>query len=273
MTKRLPAILGWTAALSVAAGLIACDDDEGPAGPGPGTSDFEWSGQVAQGLTIEIKGVSGSISASLASGDEIEVFAARSGRDSDPATVEIEVIEHAAGVTICAVYPDVPGEPPNVCAPGDQGSMRVEDNDVEVTFAVRVPEGVVFVGRTVSGTVSASGLRSDAFGYTVSGNVNLATSEIAAGTTVSGNVDVTLGDPDPTRSLEFATVSGGVTVRVPVDINAEVRATTVPGSVTFVSDFPLSQTSPGVWEGTLGTGGATLLLSAVSGSVSLRSQS
>jgi hypothetical protein len=256
----------------LAAALVACDDDDnGPAGPGPGTSDFEWSGQVAQGLAIEIKGISGSISASLTSGSQVEVFATKEGQQSDPSTVTIEVVEHAGGVTICAVYPDVPGQPPNECAPGLEGNMSVQDNDVEVTFAVRVPAGVDFVGRTISGNVSAIGLQSDAFGYVVSGNVDLTTTEIAEGRTVSGSVDVTLGEANPGRDLEFATTSGSVTLRIPSDTNAEIRATVASGSLS--SDFQLTETSPGIWEATLGSGGPTLSLSSVSGSVTLLSGS
>jgi hypothetical protein len=43
--------------------------------------------------------------------------ATKHGRRSDPAEVEIEVVEHAGGVTICAVYPS-PGSRPNECRQG-----------------------------------------------------------------------------------------------------------------------------------------------------------
>ena len=45
-------------------------------------------------------------------------------------------------MTICAAYPDVPGQPANGCLPGDEGSTHVEDNDVRVDFTVSVPAGV-----------------------------------------------------------------------------------------------------------------------------------
>ena len=257
-------------ALVFAAALVGCgDDDDGPTGPGPGDSDFEWSGQIAQGLAIEIKGISGSISASLTSGSEVEVFADKQGQESDPATVTIEVVEHAGGVTICAVYPDVAGQPPNECAPGLAGSMSTDGNDVEVTFAVRVPAGVVFVGRTVAGNVTATDLESDAFAYIVSGNADVTTTMIAEAVTVTGSIDVTMGESDPPENLVFAVVTGDVTLRIPTDTNAEVRASYVTGSVS--SDFPLTETSPNVWEATLGTGGSLLALSAVTGNVALRS--
>ena len=256
-------------ALVLVGALVACGDDDDPTGPGPGDSDFEWTGQVAQGLAIEIKGISGGITASLTSGDEVEVYALKEGNGDDPADVTIEVLEHAGGVTICSMYPDAAGQPPNVCAPGLNGYLSNNENEVEVTFSVRVPAGVDFVGRTVAGYVTASGLEGDAFAYLVAGNVDISTTAIAEAQTVSGNIDVTMGESDPDRSLVFSTVSGSVTVRVPADTNADVRASFVTGTIS--SDFPLVETAPGIWEGTLGTGGDLLSLTTVTGNVALRS--
>ncbi|MBT8478689.1 MAG: DUF4097 domain-containing protein [Gemmatimonadetes bacterium] len=266
---KVNSVLMRVSALVFAAALAACGDDDDPTGPGPGDADFEWSGDVAQALAIEIKGISGSITASLAAGDQVEVFALKEGDQDDPSTVTIEVLQHAGGVTICSMYPDAAGQPPNVCAPGLDGQLSNNENDVEVTFSVRVPAGVDFVGRTVAGNVTASGLESDAFAYIVAGSADISTTTIAAAQTVSGNIDVTIGESDPDRDLVFSTVSGDVAVRVPADTNAGVRATFVTGTVS--SDFPLTETSPGVWEATLGSGGNLLSLSTVTGSVALRS--
>lgn len=267
---RIDSMFVRAAALILATALVGCgDDDDGPIGPGPGDADFEWTGQIAQGEAIEIKGVSGSISASLASGSQVEVFAAKEGDQSDPTTVTFEVLEHAGGVTICAMYPDAAGQPPNVCAPGLAGGVSNHGNDVEVTFSVRVPAGVDFVGRTIAGNVNTAGLQSDAFGYIVAGSADITTTTIAEATTVSGSIDVTFGDDDPPRNLNFTAVTGDVTLRIPASTNAEIRATFVTGSVS--SDFPLSETSPGIWEATLGSGGNTLSLSTVTGAIALRS--
>jgi len=249
--------------------LVACgDDDDGPSGPGNGDSDFEWSGQIPQGSAIEIKGISGGITASLTSGSDVEVFATKEGQQSDPASVTVEVVQHAGGVTICAVYPDVAGQPPNECAPGLAGNMSNQGNDVEVTFLVLVPQGVGFVGRTVAGNVGATGLQSDASAFIVAGNADITTSASAEASTVSGSIDVTMG-VDPPRDLVFAAVSGDVTLRIPSDTNAELRATFVSGSLS--SDFALDETAPGVWEGTIGSGGNRLSLSTVTGAIALRS--
>jgi DUF4097 and DUF4098 domain-containing protein YvlB len=143
------------------------------------------------------------------------------------------------------------------------------ENDVVVTYSVRVPSGVHFVGRTVAGNVTADGLDGDAFAYIVSGNIELEAAGIAEAQTVSGLIDVEFGESDPDQDLIFSAVSGNVTVRVPAATNADARLSVVSGVPT--SDFPIVETSPGIWEATLGAGGNLISLSAVSGNVTLRS--
>ncbi len=173
-------------------------------------------------------------------------------------------------MTICAVYPDVPGEPPNECLPGDEGGMSVEaGNDVQVDFTVSVPAGVVFVGRNFSGSVEATDLESDVFASTFSGNVTVSTTEIAEAATFSGNVTATIGLANWGLDLAFTTFSGTVDVEIPSNTNAEVVASTTSGAI--VSDFPLTGILPNQQQGTLGSGGPTLTLGTFSGNIRLRS--
>ena len=109
---------------TAAALLVGCDGDD-PTSPEPTNEQFDWSGIVAQGDRIEIKNIAGNVRASFTSGNEVVVHAIKNGRESDPASVTIEVVQHAEGVTICAVYPDVPGMKRNECLPGPgYGTVR-----------------------------------------------------------------------------------------------------------------------------------------------------
>lgn len=236
--------------------------------------DFSWKGRVAAGKALEIKNVNGDILATLASGNEIEVSATKRARRSDPDEVEIQVIEHADGVTICAVYPTPRrARRDNSCEPGDGGHSSTENNDVTVRFTVRVPAGVFFDARSVNGEIDAQGLRGDVDASTVNGGVTLSTSGVAEASTVNGSIRATLGRAD-FRHAEFSTVNGSITLELPADLNAELRAETLNGEID--SDFPLSVTgrfSPRRLVGTIGTGtgsGRTLYLKTVNGSLRLR---
>src|ERR1043166_3866685 len=132
-------------------------------------NDFRWHGALAAGKTIEIVGVNGSIDAS-GGGSEVEVVAVKRGHRSDPAEVRIKVVEHADGVTICALYPPARDREENECRPGGKGHNSTRDNDVNVEWTVKVPRGVRFAGRTVNGDVGGRGLTAPAGGATGTGH-------------------------------------------------------------------------------------------------------
>ncbi|HEU4699456.1 MAG TPA: DUF4097 family beta strand repeat-containing protein [Gemmatimonadales bacterium] len=256
------------------AAAVALTELVAPAAPAQAQAqaDFRWHGALAAGKTVTIKGINGDIQASGTSGREVEVSAVkRAGREGDPADVKIVAVEGADGVTICALYPARRGRPANTCEPGRGGSSSNERNDTEVDFTVRVPAGVRFDGSTVNGSVQATGLTADASVSTVNGSVDLQTRGTGEGRTVNGKVNVVMGQADWSGRLHFATVNGSINVTLPASTSAEVEASTVNGSLE--SDFPL--TVRGKWgprrmNGTIGSGGRTLELETVNGSITLR---
>lgn len=234
------------------------------------SNEFSWRGSVAAGRWVEIRGINGRIEATAATGGEVEVVATKHGRRSDPSEVRVEVIEHAGGVTICAVYPSRDGGQ-NVCAPGGGGRMNVQNNDVVVNFVVRVPAGVRFRGATVNGDVEARGLQADLDAKTVNGSINVQTAGHAEAKTVNGSITAAMGRADWSGGLEFSTVNGGIELSLPADLSARVEAATVNGDIQ--TDFPLTVTgrySRRQLNGTVGAGGRELRLKTVNGSVHLR---
>jgi DUF4097 and DUF4098 domain-containing protein YvlB len=234
------------------------------------SEQFHWKGKVAAGKTLEIQGVNGDIRAVAATGDEAEVSAVKTGRRSDPQDVEIKVLTGADGVTICAVYPSPSFRRANECVAGGSGHNNVQNNDVVVHWTIKVPAGVLFSGHTVNGDASAEGMRADADVHTVNGSVRVSTTGYAEASTVNGSVDATFGRADWSQPLRISTVNGGITLNLPPDLNAEVRAETVNGDIE--SDFPL--TVAGRFNrhrisGVVGKGGRSLHLSTVNGDIRL----
>jgi hypothetical protein len=235
------------------------------------TSDFNWHGRVASGQAIEIKGINGFVHAVQASGDEVVVSANKSGRHSDAQSVDIQVVPHSDGITICAVYPSGRDGRPNECLPGSGGRMNTHNNDVKVEFTVEVPQGVRFIGRSVNGNVEADSLAADAEVHTVTGKVRVSTKGIARANTVNGSIDATMGAQAWTRPLEFHTVNGSITLALPAAASAQVEASTGNGHIS--TDFPL--TIRGGFSGrhitgVIGSGGPELSLETVNGSIELR---
>ncbi|MEN8143889.1 MAG: DUF4097 family beta strand repeat-containing protein [Gemmatimonadota bacterium] len=263
----------WAAAAVIGLGGLVGLSQESTASQDQSSQDFEWRGRIAQGDVIEIKGVNGPIDASFTSGDVVEVRASKiEHRRGNAEDVEIEVVEHSGGVTICAVYPHRNGDRPNTCDIGNRWRSNTHKNDVEVQFEVLIPAGVRFTGKTVNGDVEAKGLRADARVSTVNGDARVETTGLAEASTVNGSVYAVLGDSDWSGELDFSTVNGSVTVEMPAGTSANVKANTVNGSLE--SDFPLTITGRFAnrrMRGTIGSGGGgDLSLSTVNGSIRLR---
>ena len=239
--------------------------------PPAAAQDFRWHGSIPQGKAIEVKGVNGDVRAEPSGSNEVEVVAEKRGRRDDPASVRIEVVPHADGVTICAVYPSRSQDRPNECAPGSGGRNNVQNNDVTVRFTVRVSAGVSFVGRTVNGEVEASRLNGDVDLSTVNGSVNFSTTGSGRASTVNGSIRGEMGRADWSDTMKMSTVNGSITLTLPSTLNTDLRASTVNGDIN--TDFPitvLGKVTRRKLEGTIGGGGRTLSLDSVNGSITLR---
>lgn len=230
---------------------------------------WQWNGRVDSGDAIEIKGINGGIRAVASNGSEVRVSATKSARRSDPEDVRIEVVPHAGGTTICAVYPA--RRDTNECRPGNAGRMNVENNDVQVEWVVQVPRGVNFIGRTVNGRIEADGLPGDVDAYTVNGTVRITTAGLARANTVNGNIEVDMGRIRGTDPLRFETTNGNITASFPGDLNAQLSASTVNGDIE--TDFPVEvrgRFGPRRVSGTIGSGGREISLATVNGSIRIR---
>jgi hypothetical protein len=234
--------------------------------------DFRWHGSIPQGQSIEIKGVNGDVRAEPSGSNEVEVTADKRAQRDNPDSVQIQVVPHAGGVTICAVYPSREGSRPNECQPGDGGRMNTQNNDVTVRFTVRVPAGVHFVGKTVNGEVEAMRLNGDVTLSTVNGSVGFSTTGTGRANTVNGSIRGEMGRADWNDRLEMSTVNGSITLTFPSTLNTDVRAATVNGDIN--SDFAVSASriSRRRIEGTIGGGGRMLSVESVNGSITLKKE-
>jgi hypothetical protein len=252
-------------ATAVATPVLAQDDDDRPAR----REEFRWAGQIQPGQTVEVKGVNGPIHAEPSTSGQVEIYALKSGRRSDPQGVTIKVVPHGAGITICSVYPSVDDEP-NECLPGRRGHMNTRNNDVKVEFTVRVPSGSNFSGRTVNGSIDARDLDGRVEVSTVNGSVDFSTQGTGVAKTVNGSITGKLGRADWTDTLELETVNGSITLALPAGTDADVDARTVNGRINSSLPLTLQEMTRRSLKGTLGSGGRGLSLGTVNGSITLK---
>lgn len=258
---RAPAGDAWEAWASIFADFFL----------GPETKEeFRWHGPVAPGGVVEVKGVNGAIRAEPAVGNEVEIVALKRGRRNSPRDVQVKVVPHEGGLTVCAVYPTSGFGPANECRPGSGGRMNVRNNDVSVDFTVGVPAGSGLVARTVNGGVQASGLRGRVEAHTVNGSVKLFTEGTAEAETVNGSIDAALGRTDWKDAASFQTVNGSITLVLPREASTAVEARTVNGRIAVDFELAGARTSRRELSGTIGAGGRKLALATVNGGIRVR---
>ncbi len=231
--------------------------------------DFSWSGTIARGKTLEIRGINGRVHAVAARGAQARVTATKHARRSDPDEVVIKAVEHEGGVTICALYPTRRGGDME-CRP-HRGQANTRDSDVEVAFEVEVPAGVTFAGATVNGDISARDLPGDATVSTVNGDVEVSAGGVVEAATVNGSIDAEMGRLPVEEPVSLTTVNGGITLTLSGTPGMDLEATTVNGGVE--SDFPITVSGrmrPNSLRGKVGDGGPRVKLTTVNGGIQLR---
>jgi len=142
---------------------------QAPAAAHPVCATLTWKGSLPPGGTLEIRGLNGPvrIEASEGGDDQIEVLATRKGPRTVFSAIEVKVVEHKGGVTVCAVCQ----------GPGDAVSRRLDSRvsrvvaNVRVELVAKVPPGVHVVASTVNDDIEVVGLASNVDAGTANGHV------------------------------------------------------------------------------------------------------
>jgi hypothetical protein len=224
---------------------------------------FHWQGKLAREQTLTVEGFRGHVKAEQTDGEAVVDAVKRSEEDNVSAkVVQIKVEPSGSGVKIVAVYPKGKDE---------------DDVKVRVDWAVKVPKGVKFIGKTQIGDVTVDHLDAPVEAYTAIGDLDIETSSYAQGRTVNGRINAVMGRTDWTGTLTFLSVNGDVTVRLPSDASAKLTADSKAGR--FITDlFPTDDIGgrygarplPGAEvTGTVGKGGRNLKIHTINGDIHL----
>ena len=289
MTRTRILTLG-TAALAV---LVAAPLATAPLGAqqdlGRDGTSWRWDGSVPGGQWFRLYNVNGPVHVTASSDNSVHVRAEKHVRSGgDPSAVHYAVVRGNNGTTICALWSDEAtcderGARNNSIHTGSWDRRQ----NVEVAFEIQVPSGVRASMNTVNGELEIARINSEVIARTVNGAVQV--TQVGASVmahTVNGDISVdTRGGPvsaetvngsitasmaaQGSADMHFKTVNGTIDIDAPQSLNASVELSTVNGSVE--SKFPLSfDRRRRHAEGTVGSGGPTLMASTVNGSVTLR---
>jgi hypothetical protein len=222
---------------------------------------WQWRGHMPAGQTIEIRSVTGDIYAAPSTSGEVEIAARLSPEGDD--SVEMHVAPGSSGLTVCAVRPGAPE-----CA---VDGLHAPSGRID--YQVRLPRGVRLVARTVNGGITADSLSGDVDAATVNGSVSISTTGAAQARTVNGSIRARLLKPFWRKPQEFSAVNGGISIVIPPNVKASVKAETRNGRiVSEVPGFRGSATDQTL-DGSIGGGGGVhnpLVVRTLNGGIELR---
>ena len=228
---------------------------------------WEYRALITPSQHVWIKNTNGPIDVVAGHSDSLFVRAEKSWRHSDPQSVQLIPVLTERGVTICAVWEAREMR----CEEGGEYRLNgVKKNDVAVRFIIELPRGVPIEASTVNGALQIDGVSAPVEAATVNGRirVNTSTGPVNA-TTVNGSIEaimqsLTSGD------VRLTTVNGSVTAGLPRSVNATIDAETVNGRVETDLNVKITgKISARHLRGTIGSGGPTLKLVTVNGSIGL----
>jgi DUF4097 and DUF4098 domain-containing protein YvlB len=202
--------------------------------------------------SFELQNVNGSVDIEGWDRDDVEIHAVKTDKNgrADLDRVKIEVQSAADHVSVQSVYP------------------KDDSAEVSIAYTIRVPQRVLLREiATVNGDIRIHGVNATGKLRSVNGDVEAYNSKgsLSAETT-NGNIRLelcSLADSPMTAQ----TVNGSIVVTLPTGSGAALDARSLNGEVK--SDLPFAGSSAGRREfhGMLGTGGTSMRLRTVNGSI------
>ena len=150
---------------------------------------------------------------------------------------------------------------------------RRYDNPATVEYTLTVPRRAVLESiELVNGSIDIDGVEGNVKASSINGQVNARglVNEVRL-STINGPLSATFTQLDETKPIQLNSVNGNVTLVIPSNANASIRAGTVHGGIS--SDFGL-KVKHGEYvghsmDGQIGTGGPRIRLANVNGGIKI----
>lgn len=229
--------------------------------------EFHRTFPLAANGSVSLENISGVVKIAAWDRSEIKVDAVKRAYSRERLDeAQIKFVADADSINIHTEYPE--------------RNYRIVDGDnrrqslASVDYVLTVPRGANLDAiELVNGTLEIEGLTGDVKASLVNGPV---TARGLVGearlSTVNGRLEATFDRLDAAKPISLGSVNGQLTLTIPSDANAHLRANTVSGSITNDFGLPVRR---GEYvgrdlSGTLGSGGPRIKLSNVSGAITIR---
>ncbi len=151
---------------------------------------------------------------------------------------------------------------------------RRYDNPASVEYTLTVPRGARLESiELINGALDLAGLSGETHASCINGKLTArAVSGEAKLSTINGTLDAAFGQLDAAKSISLSSINGQVSLTLPSDINASVKASTIHGTITNDFGLPVRQGRyvGAALAGQLGQGGPRIKLNNINGTIHMR---
>jgi len=281
MKTLISAVLLSVALTSTGAGLLAANgrQDSRPVVQGPSTSDstaavgepgeevreeFHQTYPLSQTGRVSLENINGDVQIKVWDRPAVQVDAVKKAYRKDrltEATIEVNATEE--NIRIKTEYPDGPQNFRN-------GQGRY-DNPATVDYTLTVPRKAVLESiELVNGSCDIDGVEGNVKASSINGRLNarglLGEARLS---TINGPLNASFNQLDESKAISLGSVNGTVTLVIPSNANAAIKAGTVHGGIS--NDFALKVTHGEYvghsMDGQIGTGGPRIKLGNVNGGI------
>lgn len=229
--------------------------------------EFHRTFPLAADGRVSLENIDGTVKITTWERNEVKVDAVKRAYSRERLDeAQIRVDSNANSIEISTDYPERNSR-------FNTGEER-RNSMASVDYTLTVPRGARLEGiELVNGDLWIEGVTGDVKASLVNGNTTARglTGE-AKLSTVNGRLDATFDQLDSQKTISLGSVNGPVTLTIPSNANAQLRANTVSGSITNDFGLPVRR---GEYvgrdlSGTLGSGGPRIRLSNVSGPIAIK---
>jgi hypothetical protein len=262
------------ALLFCAAALVAAPSASLCAAADSGHEQIDRSFELEPGATVEVASISGNVIVETGDTRTAEVHITRTARSANGLTCAPMTVEGTGSRLVIRVNQ----EHGSGCRHAEREERVHLRLPASVSFQASSVSGDVTVGRiegslhvnSVSGNVRVDGVGDGLDVSSISGDVRISgTSGPAKIDSISGSVVVAMVESG-FRGLRASSISGDVELRFAGRVDADVTIDSISGSVsTQLDDVRVTKATESSFRGTIGSGGAPISISSVSGTVRL----
>jgi DUF4097 and DUF4098 domain-containing protein YvlB len=229
--------------------------------------EFHQTYPLADGGRVNLENINGSVRITAWDRNEVKVDAVKTAYTRERLQeAKIEISANGNSIYIKTDYPDR-----DQYFTDDRYGRR--ENPASVEYTLTVPRGArIDSVELINGGLELSGLTGDVKASSINGRVTARglTGE-AKLSTINGRLDATFDRLDASKPISLNSVNGGVSLTLPSDSNAELKADTVHGGISNDFGLPVRK---GKYvgrnlAGRLGQGGPRIRLSNVNGSINI----